>query len=62
MASQDHTEVAVEKKGYQASTVVWTAEENKRRQHVRQMIVTKLYVFLGEIHRSQWVLLTMGFQ
>lgn len=58
MASQDRTGVAVEKKGYQASTVVWTAEENERRQHVRWMIVTKLYVFWGEIRISQWFLLT----
>lgn len=62
MDSQDQAGAAGEKTGYQASVGVWIAEENERRQHIRQIIVTKLHVFWDEIHGSQWFLLTAGFQ
>lgn len=58
VASQDHTGVKV----YQTSTLVWTAEENGSRQHVRQMIGSKLSVFSGEFHRSWWGLQVRGSQ
>lgn len=42
-ASRDHTGVVVLKKGYQESTVVWTAEENERRQNVKWLPQNYMY-------------------